>query len=321
MYAQRIDVLLVEWTLESTNTGCWRRLPRRGTAAVVLAEHQTGGAADEGADGSRRPAAPSACRSAGNTPTCRGSVRAVVGRRALRRECADLGRRPRRLFEVAERSRHAEGKLGGILVEMRAESGGPVHVVAGIGLNVALDDQARATVKTTGNTADDIRAHCSPVPDRNAIVARHSWRASSRRSKGFRATVSRHHLENWHACDVLHDRKVRIENAGEITRGMARGIDAHGALLVETPAACNVSFPARSPCESTHESNPNTLLVDIGNTRVKWATLRGLRSHACRRPRTRTPGSRCAPGARCATKRQPRHRRQRRGRSAVPRAR
>jgi biotin-(acetyl-CoA carboxylase) ligase len=65
----------------------------------------------------------------------------------------------------------AAGKLGGILIEMRAESGGPVHVVAGIGLNVALDDQARATVKATGNIADDIRAHCSTVPDRNDIVA------------------------------------------------------------------------------------------------------------------------------------------------------
>ena len=26
-----------------------------------------------------------------------------------------------------------------------------------------------------------------------------------------------------------------MENLGEVTRGMARGIDAHGALLVETP--------------------------------------------------------------------------------------
>ena len=33
----------------------------------------------------------------------------------------------------------------------------------------------------------------------------------------------------------LQDREVRVENAGEITRGVARGIDAHGALLVETP--------------------------------------------------------------------------------------
>ena len=30
--------------------------------------------------------------------------------------------------------------------------------------------------------------------------------------------------------------EVNVENAGEITRGVARGIDAHGALLVETPS-------------------------------------------------------------------------------------
>jgi BirA family biotin operon repressor/biotin-[acetyl-CoA-carboxylase] ligase len=44
------------------------------------------------------------------------------------------------------------------------------------------------------------------------------------------------HLENWHDCDALHGHEVRVENAGEISRGVARGIDAHGALLVETPA-------------------------------------------------------------------------------------
>jgi biotin-(acetyl-CoA carboxylase) ligase len=27
-----------------------------------------------------------------------------------------------------------------------------------------------------------------------------------------------------------------VENLGELTRGLARGVDAHGALLVETPA-------------------------------------------------------------------------------------
>jgi biotin-(acetyl-CoA carboxylase) ligase len=29
---------------------------------------------------------------------------------------------------------------------------------------------------------------------------------------------------------------VRVDNAGEQYRGVARGIDSHGALLVETPA-------------------------------------------------------------------------------------
>jgi BirA family biotin operon repressor/biotin-[acetyl-CoA-carboxylase] ligase len=43
-------------------------------------------------------------------------------------------------------------------------------------------------------------------------------------------------LSDWHDNDALREREVRVENAGEITRGVARGIDAHGALLVETPA-------------------------------------------------------------------------------------
>ena len=41
---ERIESLLVEWTLESTNTRLLEALPpRAGMAAVVLAEHQTGG--------------------------------------------------------------------------------------------------------------------------------------------------------------------------------------------------------------------------------------------------------------------------------------
>jgi BirA family biotin operon repressor/biotin-[acetyl-CoA-carboxylase] ligase len=126
------------------------------------------------------------------------------------------------------------GKLGGILIEMRAESGGPVQVVVGIGLNVLLDDAARAAVKASGNTADDIRAHHQPVPDRNAIVAGLLARLIPA-LEAFPRHGFRPHLDHWHDCDALREREVRVENAGEITRGVARGIDAHGALLVETP--------------------------------------------------------------------------------------
>jgi BirA family biotin operon repressor/biotin-[acetyl-CoA-carboxylase] ligase len=129
----------------------------------------------------------------------------------------------------------AQGKIGGILIEMRAEAGGPVHVVVGIGLNVLLDDPAREAVKATGNIADDIRAHGSPVPDRNAIVAALLARLVPALD-GFPRHGLTPYLANWHECDALFDREVRIENAGEISRGMARGVDSHGALLVETPA-------------------------------------------------------------------------------------
>ena len=126
------------------------------------------------------------------------------------------------------------GKLGGILIEMRAESGGPVHVVVGIGLNVVLDDATREAVKALGAVADDIRAHRTQVPNRNAIVAEllaHLVPALEE----FPLHGLAPHLDRWHACDVLREHEVRVESAGEIIGGVARGIDAHGALLVETP--------------------------------------------------------------------------------------
>jgi BirA family biotin operon repressor/biotin-[acetyl-CoA-carboxylase] ligase len=38
------------------------------------------------------------------------------------------------------------GKLCGILIEMRSESAGPVHVVVGIGINVAIGDALRERI-------------------------------------------------------------------------------------------------------------------------------------------------------------------------------
>ena len=232
----RLEVLHVEWTLDSTNTKLLEALPpAAGTAAVVLAEHQTGGRGRRGR-GWVAPPGGAICLSLAwqyaDMPADLSALSLVVGLCAVN-ALAELHvpgvalKWPNDLVTV-------EGKLGGILIEMRAESGGPVHVVVGIGLNVALDEAARTAVKATGNTADDIRAHCVPVPDRNAIVAA----LLARLIPAFES-FPRHglapHLDNWHHCDALRDHEVRVENAGEITRGVARGIDAHGALLVETP--------------------------------------------------------------------------------------
>ena len=233
---ERLEVLLVEWTIESTNTKLLEALPpAAGTAAVVLAEHQTGGRGRRGR-GWVAPPGGAICLSLGwqyaDMPQDLSALSLVVGLCAVNALTA-LGVRGVSLKWPNDLVT-AEGKLGGILIEMRAESGGPVHVVAGIGLNVALDDQARATVKATGNTADDIRAHCQTVPDRNDVVAALLARLVPA-LEGFPRQGFKPYLENWHEYDALHDREVRVENAGEITRGMARGIDSHGALLVETP--------------------------------------------------------------------------------------
>ena len=233
----RLEVMLVEWTLESTNTRLLEALPpAAGTAAVVLAEHQTGGRGRRGR-GWVAPPGGAICLSLGwqyaDMPADLSALSLVVGLCAVN-ALTSLGIHGVSLKwpnDLVTR----EGKLGGILIEMRAESGGPVHVVAGIGLNVALGDEARAAVKATGNTADDIRAHCATVPDRNAVVAALLARLVPA-LEGFPRQGFTPHLANWHECDALHDQEVRVENAGEFTRGVARGIDSHGALLVETPA-------------------------------------------------------------------------------------
>ena len=233
----RIEALLVDWTLESTNTKLLEALPPAANrAAVVLAEHQTGGRGRRGR-GWVAPPGGAICLSLGwqyaDMPADLSALSLVVGLCVVNalRELA-VGpvqlKWPNDLVTV-------QGKLGGILIEMRAEAGGPVHVVVGIGLNVLLDDAARDAVKATGNIADDIRAHRTPVPDRNAIVAALLTRLVPALD-GFPRHGLAPHLADWHQCDALFDREVRIENAGEISRGMARGVDSHGALLVETPA-------------------------------------------------------------------------------------
>jgi len=232
----RLEVLLVEWTLESTNSKLLAALPpAAGTAAVVLAEHQTGGRGRRGR-GWVAPPGGAICLSLGwqyaDMPADLSALSLVVGLCAVN-ALTEL-HVPGVSLKWPNDLVTANGKLGGILIEMRAESGGPVHVVAGIGLNVALDDAARAAVKATGNTADDIRAHCASVPDRNAIVAALLSRLIPA-FEGFPRHGLAPHLANWQDCDGLRDREVRVENAGEITRGVARGVDAHGALLVETP--------------------------------------------------------------------------------------
>jgi BirA family transcriptional regulator, biotin operon repressor / biotin---[acetyl-CoA-carboxylase] ligase len=232
----RIESLQVEWTLESTNTRLLEAYPPvAGSAAVVLAEHQTGGRGRRGRSWVAPPGGAICLSLAWQYPELPADLSAlslIVGLCAVN-ALRELGVSAR--LKWPNDLLTARGKLGGILIEMRAEAGGPVHVVIGIGLNVLLDDAAREAVKAAGNLADDIRAQGGAVPDRNAIVAGLLTRLIPALAD-FPAQGLTPHLANWNDCDALFDREVNVENAGEITRGRARGIDAHGALLVETPA-------------------------------------------------------------------------------------
>ena len=61
-------------------------------------------------------------------------------------------------------------KLGGILIELRAESDGPACVVIGIGVNVALGAPLLAKIAETGMAATDLVTAGSGEPSRNAVA-------------------------------------------------------------------------------------------------------------------------------------------------------
>jgi BirA family biotin operon repressor/biotin-[acetyl-CoA-carboxylase] ligase len=152
----------------------------------------------------------------------------VAALRALRR----MGIEPVQLKWPNDLLAH-EAKLGGILIEMRTESGGPVHVVIGLGLNVALPAALRDRLARQGTAAMDLATLCAPAPPppRAALVA-----ALLEEGVGALRQFARHgfapFLDEYQVADALRDRPVTLQGSGAIESGVARGVDVDGALRV-----------------------------------------------------------------------------------------
>jgi BirA family biotin operon repressor/biotin-[acetyl-CoA-carboxylase] ligase len=123
-------------------------------------------------------------------------------------------------------------KMGGILIEVRAEASGPAHVVIGVGLNVRLSSGMRAQIEASGVKAAAVADACTAPPSRNFIAgaiidALLSMLADFERD-GFSAF-----REAWTALDAIRDRPAQVLMGEAVICGTARGVDAHGALRLE----------------------------------------------------------------------------------------
>ncbi len=128
------------------------------------------------------------------------------------------------------------GKLGGILIELRAEAGGPAYVVIGLGMNVALSEPLRREIEATGTRAVDLHSLGLVRADRNRIVAEAIANVvqgmEQYESNGFSAFAA-----EWRVADSLSGKTVVVVNAdGTHVTGHACGVDIDGALCVQTPA-------------------------------------------------------------------------------------
>lgn len=126
-----------------------------------------------------------------------------------------------------------QAKLGGILVELRAEAAGPAFVVIGIGLNVALGAASLERIKASGTQAIDLTALSPVVPDRNTVIAALLAELVTGllqyERQGFDGFAA-----EWRAADALVGKPVRVNIDGSSVSGHARGIDLDGALCVQT---------------------------------------------------------------------------------------
>lgn len=125
-------------------------------------------------------------------------------------------------------------KLGGILIEHRAEAGGPCRVVVGVGLNVAMSAaQAQGVTQPWIALNEALDSRGLPTASRNALATQ-LLRGLLTALENFQARGFEPFAADWAALDLTRDREVRVLSPARELVGTARGIDEHGALLLET---------------------------------------------------------------------------------------
>jgi len=224
------------WTVDSTNSVLLARPnPPFGICEIFLAEYQTAGRGRRGRTWVAPPGG-SICLSLSWTfeqvPQELGALGLAIGVCALR-TLKDFG------IESALKWPNdilVDGKkLGGILIELRAESDGPACVIIGIGLNVALGASLLQTI-SGGNALPPIDLVTAGLtqPSRNGLVATLVSQVIPA-LMAFEKDGLRPFVEEWRVADALRGSQVDVHTTEGVARGLARGIDLHGALVVETP--------------------------------------------------------------------------------------
>lgn len=124
-------------------------------------------------------------------------------------------------------------KVGGVLIELRAEASGPAHVVIGVGINVALPAAVRRDIEAAGVRVAAAADACAEAPSRNrvagAILDELLSMLAAFEREGFAAF-----RDAWLALDALSGRSARVLLGSTVISGTARGVDHDGALLLDT---------------------------------------------------------------------------------------
>jgi BirA family biotin operon repressor/biotin-[acetyl-CoA-carboxylase] ligase len=123
-------------------------------------------------------------------------------------------------------------KIGGILIEQRGESIGTCRVIVGVGINVSMSRRQGEDIDQPWISLDEALSEAGrPRVSRTDLAASlvHGLHECLGR---YQVTGFDAYREEWLALDALRDREVHVP--GEKLRGLGRGLDPHGAFLIET---------------------------------------------------------------------------------------
>jgi len=126
----------------------------------------------------------------------------------------------------------AEGKkLAGILIDVVGESTGPCAIIIGVGVNVDMPASAGARIDQPWIDLSSVANGTRFSRNRLAAALLDNMLAAIRE---FESTGLQSFLDIWRRNDVVDGRQVDLHLPGRVIKGRACGIDAGGALLVET---------------------------------------------------------------------------------------
>lgn len=209
--------------------------PAPGRAAVCLAEYQSGGRGRRGRRWLSPPGAGIYLSLAWqfDRPPANLSALSIVAGLAIREALLGLGARglmikwPNDLVVDG-------GKLGGLLVELRAEGNGPCHAVIGVGINYRLPAALAEEVERTGGIVPvDLTTVCEgEPPDRNIAAGAMVAHMMARLDRLTVEDVTRL-CADWKEADALGGRMVIVEIGERRVSGCAAGIESDGALRLE----------------------------------------------------------------------------------------
>ncbi|MGB4248694.1 MAG: bifunctional biotin--[acetyl-CoA-carboxylase] ligase/biotin operon repressor BirA [Pseudohongiellaceae bacterium] len=121
-------------------------------------------------------------------------------------------------------------KLAGILLEVSGDVGGPCRVVIGIGMNVRMPVAAAQEID---QPYTDLAANFGPRIDRNMIAAAMIRELTQGLEEFERSGFSTFHSQ-WEELDTYKGEMVELRAATSVTRGVVRGVDHSGGLILDT---------------------------------------------------------------------------------------